>query len=137
MAERLLEPGPFGEAPIFDVKGFAAIRDRIDGVICATSGGFDPIHPGHASCLLASKDHVERTAGVRPDLLVVIVNGEGFLRNKKGAAFQDLRTRAQVVACLRGVDAVVTYESETDMTVEERSGRSGRASSRRVETGPT
>ena len=118
MAERLLEPGPFGEAPIFDVEGFAAIRDRIDGVICATSGGFDPIHPGHASCLLASKDHVERTAGVRPDLLVVIVNGEGFLRNKKGAAFQDLRTRAQVVACLRGVDAVVTYESETDMTVE-------------------
>ena len=49
---------------------------------------------------------------------IVIVNGEGFLRNKKGAAFQDLRTRAQVVACLRGVDAVVTYESETDMTVE-------------------
>lgn len=109
--------GRFGEAPVFDVAAFAALRGGLEGLICATSGGFDPVHPGHASCLLASKDHVFAEAGRRPDHLVVIVNGDGYLRDKKGAAFQDLRTRAQVVASLRGVDAVVTYESETDMTV--------------------
>lgn len=113
-----LTPGAFGEAPIYDLEGFAAVRDRIPGVIVATSGGFDPVHPGHASCLLASKDHVERVTGTRPDVLVVVVNGDGFLRDKKGAPFQDLRTRAQIVACLRGVDVVVTYETDEDMTVE-------------------
>lgn len=110
--------GRFGEAPILSVDEFAALRDRIAGTIVATSGGFDPIHPGHASCLLASKDHVESTCGERPDLLVVVVNGDAFLRDKKGAPFQDLATRCRIVASLRGVDAVVPYESETDMTVE-------------------
>ncbi|MEM8709709.1 MAG: hypothetical protein AAGG01_02055 [Planctomycetota bacterium] len=109
--------GAFGEAPILDCEAFAAIRDGLEGTIVATSGGFDPIHPGHASCLLASKDFVEKETGTRPDHLVVIVNGEGFLKNKKGAAFQDLATRARLVACLRGVDAVVTYETDSDMSV--------------------
>jgi len=110
--------GRFGEAPILTVEEFAALRPGIDGSIVATSGGFDPIHPGHASVLLASKAHVESETGTRPDLLVVIVNGDGFLRNKKGAEFQDLATRARVVACLREVDVVVTYETEEEMSVE-------------------
>lgn len=109
--------GRYGEAPVFDLDAFAALRPSIEGSIVATSGGFDPIHPGHVSCLLASKAHVEERTGKRPDHLVVIVNGEGFLRQKKGAAFQDLRTRAQIVASLRGVDAVVTYETDEDMSV--------------------
>ncbi|MEM1451594.1 MAG: adenylyltransferase/cytidyltransferase family protein [Planctomycetota bacterium] len=109
--------GRHGEAPILTVEEFAALRPSLEERIVATSGGFDPIHPGHASCILASKSFVEEETGERPDALVVIVNGDGFLREKKGAAFQDLATRARVVACLRGVDAVVTYETETDMTV--------------------
>ncbi|MEL6428704.1 MAG: hypothetical protein AAFR54_05965 [Planctomycetota bacterium] len=60
---------------------------------------------------------MEARTGVRPDLLIVVVNGDGFLRNKKGAAFQDLATRCRIVACLRGVDVVVPYETETDMSV--------------------
>jgi len=109
--------GRYGEAPILTVDEFAALRPSLDGTIVATSGGFDPIHPGHASAILTSKSFVEEETGERPDMLVVIVNGDGFLRDKKGAAFQDLATRARVVASLRGVDAVVTYETETDMTV--------------------
>ncbi|MEO1698769.1 MAG: adenylyltransferase/cytidyltransferase family protein [Planctomycetota bacterium] len=112
-----LARGRFGEAPIVDLDAFAALRPSLEGTIVATSGGFDPIHPGHASCLLGSKDHVEARTGVRPDLLIVVVNGDGFLRNKKGAAFQDLATRCRIVACLRGVDVVVPYETETDMSV--------------------
>lgn len=110
--------GRFGEAPIFDLESFAAARAGYDGSIVATSGGFDPIHPGHISCLLASKDHVMAHTGTRPEALVVIVNGDGFLRNKKGEAFQDLATRCRIVASLRGVDAVVGYETDTDMSVE-------------------
>ena len=109
--------GEFGEAPILDCSSFSALRDQLEGSIVATSGGFDPIHPGHASCILASKDFVEKETGKRPDHLVVIVNGDGFLRNKKGAEFQDLGTRARIVACMRGVDCVVTYETDNDMSV--------------------
>ncbi|MEM9379087.1 MAG: hypothetical protein AAGB93_03985 [Planctomycetota bacterium] len=109
--------GRHGEAPILTVEEFAALRPSLDERIVATSGGFDPIHPGHASCLLSSKAFVEEETGERADVLVVIVNGDGFLREKKGAAFQDLATRARIVASLRGVDVVVTYETDADMTV--------------------
>lgn len=99
-------------APILTLEEFARLRDADKGemgTIVATSGGFDPIHPGHVSCILASKGY--------GDTLVVIVNGDGFLRTKKGKAFQDLATRAAIVAAIRGVDYVVTFEIENDQTV--------------------
>ena len=95
---------------ILTLEQFAEIRETADlGKIVATSGGFDPIHPGHASCLIESKK--------LGDTLVVIVNGDGFLRNKKGKAFQDLETRCFVVSCIRGVDFVIGFETDSDMTV--------------------
>ncbi|MCD4656482.1 MAG: adenylyltransferase/cytidyltransferase family protein [Planctomycetes bacterium] len=97
---------------ILTLNEFVTIRETQDlGQIVATSGGFDPIHPGHASCLIESKKLGET--------LIVIVNGDGFLRNKKGRAFQDLETRCFIVSCVRGVDFVVGYETNTDMTVIE------------------
>lgn len=74
------------------------------GKIVATSGGFDPIHPGHISCILDSKRY--------GDTLVVIVNGDSFLQRKKGKPFQDLATRMLIVSALRGVDYVVPFISE-------------------------
>ena len=74
-----------------------------------TSGGFDSIHPGHISCILESAQY--------GDVLVVVVNGDGFLRAKKGKAFQDLRTRCLIVSALREVDFVVPFEVEDDSTV--------------------
>lgn len=96
----------YGRIVTFDE--FDQLRDGLGRIVC-TSGGFDPIHPGHASCLIESKQY--------GDTLVVVVNGDAFLRDKKGKPFQDLRTRCQVVACLREVDFVVPYEVEDDMTV--------------------
>ena len=97
---------------VVTLEEFAKIRETQDlGKIVATSGGYDPIHPGHASSLIESKK--------LGDTLVVIVNGEGFLRDKKGKAFQDLETRCFVVSCIKGVDYVIGFESETDMTVIE------------------
>ncbi len=95
-------------APIVDLKAFPDLRSDL-GTIVATSGGYDPLHPGHVSCLLESAGH--------GDTLVVIVNGDGFLRRKKGKSFMDLKARCQVVSCIRAVDYVVPFEIEDDDTV--------------------
>jgi D-beta-D-heptose 7-phosphate kinase/D-beta-D-heptose 1-phosphate adenosyltransferase len=81
------------------------------GRIVATSGGFDPIHPGHASCIIESKQY--------GDTLVVIVNGDDFLVRKKGRAFMDLKTRCHLVSCIREADIVVPFEIDNDPTVRE------------------
>jgi len=74
-----------------------------------TSGGFDPIHPGHVSSIIESKKH--------GDILIVVVNGDWFLKNKKGKPFQDLATRCDIVAGIRYVDYVVPFEIENDSSV--------------------
>ena len=96
----------YGNIVSFDE--FDRIRDQL-GRIVSTSGGFDPLHPGHASCIIESKKY--------GDTLVVVVNGDSFLQRKKGKAFMDLQTRCQVVSCVRNVDYVIPFEIENDQTV--------------------
>jgi len=79
------------------------------GVIVCTSGGFDPIHPGHISCFIEAKK--------LGNTLVVVVNGEAFLKTKKGKSFQDLETRCRIVSAIRGVDYVIPFEIEGDQSV--------------------
>ncbi len=98
-------------AEIIELTEFRKLRESIVGKIVCTSGGFDPIHPGHAACLVESKKLGE--------VLVVIVNGDGFLRAKKGKPFMDLAARCRVVSCIRGVDYVIPFEIEDDDTVIE------------------
>ncbi len=100
-------PHSFG-GRIVSISEFVALKPTL-GAIVATSGGFDPIHPGHISCLIESKKY--------GDTLAVIVNGDAFLRNKKGKAFQDLATRCSVVSAIRGVDYVIPFEIANDQTV--------------------
>jgi cytidyltransferase-like protein len=96
-------------APIYTLEEFALTRDSIEGSLIVTSGGFDPIHPGHISCLVDSKNY--------GDKLAVVVNGDAFLKNKKGAAFQPLAMRCEIVSAIKGVDYVVSFEIEDDNTV--------------------
>ncbi|HEY3498244.1 MAG TPA: adenylyltransferase/cytidyltransferase family protein [Polyangiaceae bacterium] len=103
MSAPALEP-----APIVDFAEIDRLRPGL-GKIVAASGGFDPLHPGHASNLLESK--------ALGDTLVVIVNGDAFLTSKKGKPFQDLKTRCDIVSFIRGVDYVVPFEIENDSTV--------------------
>ncbi|MDF1702071.1 MAG: adenylyltransferase/cytidyltransferase family protein [Planctomycetota bacterium] len=101
---------PANYAPILTLEEFAALRDSQDlGKVVCTSGGYDPIHPGHVSCIVESK--------ALGDTMVVVVNGDAFLRTKKGKAFMSLDTRCKIVSALRGVDYVVAFEIEGDMTV--------------------
>jgi D-beta-D-heptose 7-phosphate kinase/D-beta-D-heptose 1-phosphate adenosyltransferase len=95
-------------APIFTIEEFHANKWVIKSKIVATSGGFDPIHPGHISNIQDSS---------RYGFVVVIVNGDDFLRRKKGKPFMDLKTRCQIVSGIRNVGCVIPYEVENDSTV--------------------
>jgi len=98
-------------APIMELEDFVAVRDDIEGDLILPSGGYDPIHPGHISCIVDSKNY--------GDVLVVVVNGDWFLNWKKGRRFMDLVTRCEIVSAIRGVDYVVPFEIEKDETVNQ------------------
>lgn len=101
----MLEP-----AKIVTLEEMVRIRPSLSNVVF-TSGGYDPIHPGHLSCIVDSKQY--------GDVLVVVVNGDNFLKTKKGKPFQDLDTRCRIVSYVRGVDYVVAFEVENDQTVKQ------------------
>lgn len=98
---------PWG-APIVSLRQFAKLRPKL-GKVVVTSGGFDPIHPGHISCIINSQKY--------GDTLAVIVNGDQFLTAKKGRPFQNLETRSLIVSGIAGVDYVVPFEIKNDQTV--------------------
>ena len=95
-------------AKIISFEEFDALRPALGKIVC-TSGGFDPIHPGHLSCIAESKKY--------GDTLVVVVNGDNFLTKKKGKPFMDLKTRAQIVSFMEGVDYVIPFEITDDHSV--------------------
>lgn len=74
-------------APILSFEEFDKIRSGLGKIVC-TSGGFDPLHPGHASCIVDSKQY--------GDTLVVIVNGDSFLKKEKG---ESLHGPANALPC--------------------------------------
>ncbi len=96
-------------APIVELDAFAQIRNTLTDTLVLTSGGFDPLHPGHLSCIVDSKNF--------GDQLVVVVNGDWFLDRKKGRHFMNLKTRCKILAAIRGVDYIVPFEIENDTTV--------------------
>ena len=90
---------------IIEVNQFPEIREKkLQGktVVC-TSGYFDPIHPGHISCLLESKKF--------GDVFVVIIDGDSRSINKKGKPFIPAKDRAEIVDAIKGVDYVVIHEN--------------------------
>jgi D-beta-D-heptose 7-phosphate kinase/D-beta-D-heptose 1-phosphate adenosyltransferase len=95
-------------APILTFEEFDQIRDSLGRIVCA-SGGFDPIHPGHTSYIINSREYGET--------LVVIVCGDAFLTAKKGRPFMDLQARSMIISSLRAVDYVIPFEVENDLTV--------------------
>ncbi len=71
-----------------------------------TSGGFDPLHVGHLRCILETVEMAEKDGGY----VAVIVNGDGFLKRKKGKPFMKADERAEIIAGIRGVDAAVIWD---------------------------
>ncbi len=78
----------------------------------AVSGGFDPLHIGHVRMLKEA-----RRLG---DKLVVILNNDNWLRNKKGFVFMAEKERKEVIEMFPFVDKVVLTEhkiSDPDRSV--------------------
>jgi cytidyltransferase-like protein len=96
-------------APVLSFDEF--VENRPSGRIVVTSGGFDPLHPGHITSIQDSRQF--------GDVVVVVVNGDEFLAAKKGKPFQDLETRCAIVSAIRGVDYVIPFEIDGDPTVRE------------------
>ncbi len=67
--------------------------------VVAVSGGFDPLHIGHVRLFKA--------ALALGDKLVVIVNNDNWLKDKKGFVFMPERERAELIQAFPFVDAVV------------------------------
>ena len=74
------------------------------------TGGFDPIHSGHISYFTRAKDF--------SDYLVVGINTEEWLTNKKGQYFQSWVERADIIRHLNMVDAVISYDDSDDSSCE-------------------
>jgi len=64
-----------------------------------TSGGFDPIHPGHVRLFNAAKK--------LGDILVVVINNDNWIRAKKGLPFMKDVERKEVIEGMRAVDKVM------------------------------
>lgn len=68
-------------------------------IIICTSGGFDPIHPGHIRLFQHAKE--------LGDTHVVILNNDNWLVKKKGRYFMSAEERKEVLEALSCVDKVV------------------------------
>ncbi len=87
-------------------------RSRRDGRrVVFTNGVFDLLHPGHARYL--------RFARGQGDVLIVGVNSDSSARANKGPGrpLIPARERAEIVAALESVDAVVVFDEETPAEV--------------------
>lgn len=67
--------------------------------VVAVSGGFDPVHIGHIRMFQEAKK--------LGDELVVILNNDNWLTDKKGKPFMSQEERKEVIEAIKGVDRVV------------------------------
>jgi cytidyltransferase-like protein len=72
--------------------------------IIVVSGGFDPIHSGHIAYLKAAKQH--------GDKLVVALNSDAWLINKKNKFFMPFEERKIIIENLSSVDSVIDFEDD-------------------------
>ena len=76
--------------------------------VAIVSGGFDPIHVGHIELMNRAKSLA--------DGLIVIMNTDDFLTNKKGKIFMPFFERKIIVENIRSVDLAIK-SIDTDQTV--------------------
>ncbi len=74
--------------------------------VSLVTGGFDPIHSGHLRYFERAKDF--------SDYLIVGLNGDPWLKRKKGQYFQCWTERADIIRHLDMVDAVISWDDSDD-----------------------
>ena len=78
------------------------------------SGGFDPIHIGHIRMFNEAKSLANPMGGE----LIVIINSDDFLEEKKGYVFMPFEERMEVIANLKAVDRVVASIDKDETVIE-------------------
>jgi cytidyltransferase-like protein len=72
--------------------------------ISVVSGGFDPIHSGHISYINAAKKY--------GDYLIIALNSDEWLRQKKGKEFMPFEERKSILENIKNVDEVLSFEDD-------------------------
>ena len=72
--------------------------------IIIVSGGFDPIHSGHIEYFKAAVKH--------GDKLVVALNSDQWLENKKGKFFMPFNERKAIIESIGYVDEVIDFKDD-------------------------
>lgn len=72
--------------------------------ISVVSGGFDPLHSGHLEYLQSAKDG--------SDKLIVLLNSDDWLSNKKGKPFLPASERKLILESIKYVDEVILFDDD-------------------------
>ena len=75
-------------------------------IISVVSGGFDPIHSGHIEYIKEAKKIGEK--------LIVALNSDSWLIEKKGKYFLPFEERKVILESLVFVDEVIGFEDDED-----------------------
>ena len=96
---------------IMDWNGAAKWRETARAPVVFTNGVFDLLHPGHI--------HYLQQARHLGDALIVGVNSDRSVRANKGAGrpITADTERAEIVAALAAVDAVVIFDEDTPAAI--------------------
>jgi cytidyltransferase-like protein len=78
--------------------------------IVLVTGGFDPIHSGHIAYFNAARE--------LGDMLVVGVNSDNWLTQKKSKPFMPWEERATIVAALHTVDRVINFDDDNGTAID-------------------
>ena len=74
--------------------------------IVLVSGGFDPIHSGHISLINGASKHGN---------VVVLLNSDKWLQNKKGKEFLNFKERKIIMKSIKNVIDVISFD-DADLT---------------------
>ena len=72
--------------------------------ISVVSGGFDPLHSGHISYINSAKKF--------GDYLIIALNSDEWLRQKKGKEFMPFEERKSILKNIKNVDEVISFEDD-------------------------
>ena len=83
--------------------------EKIMDDIILISGGFDPIHSGHIKLITEASKHGN---------VVVLLNSDEWLRNKKGKEFLPIEERKIIMLNIKGVIDVIEFDDSDQTCVE-------------------
>jgi D-beta-D-heptose 7-phosphate kinase/D-beta-D-heptose 1-phosphate adenosyltransferase len=96
---------------IAEAASWVAAQRAAGRVVVFTNGVFDLVHPGHVTYLGAAR--------AEGDVLIVALNSDRSVRSNKGPSRPILpeQERAELLAALEVVDAVVIFDDETPAVI--------------------